>query len=461
MPFTKEIFSLINSRRDLLISRTILYLNVIAYAIIITSVIVSLFLLFYKGLYLSKTVRTIIISYSLLPILIFLFSISTYERILPNTPFNYRSLFNLSLLLLYIILPSLIILNRYENVIGNSIAAFNLLILISTIISPFISPFFKNKKINISKFVSDTTIYFWSNNNYLINPSFFENINIYHDRYREYFDQKNLEIFQTSFLNASREHIVLSNAVKNNGLLNNDIKLNLLDIGGHNGLFTTKLISNIDISLKKITMIDPIKNIEYQSNLEAFCSQIEIHQQKIEDFLSNHPSKYELVLASHSLYSYLDQDEKNFSALANTLIDSLSDNGLLIIILGSKESPAYNLKNDIIELLLNEKKNDTDLEKYQTHFSGRNDIHSKTYMIDNYIDIDQLILNDDILSGWVAYFTRTPIIKDKILLDQVKKLFHLYSSKSFHYPKCSEIFDLTGSTKYMLHKTKALLVWKK
>ena len=156
------------------------------------------------------------------------------------------------------------------------------------------------------------------------------------------------------------------------------------------------------------------------------------------------------------MFNFLD-NKSNQELITHRIKSFLDVNGLAVIILGSKNSPAYSLKSSIIEFMLNEKNTDSNADELTKLIQLDNELKYTTLNIDNFINMSKILNDSDKLCNWISYFTRTPKITNDYDLIQIKKMIFYYSIEGKHIP---DLCQQTGNNEneYLLHKTKAILI---
>ena len=441
------------SNRGILLSKTILSLSRIGLVIFAISLGISIFLTFYKDFTLNITSRVILVSISLIPLFISLYVFFVFESIYSNSSYSYEVFFKLILFITYLIMPAMVIIYRYDGLYINSLTFINILPIALFVLNPFL----KSNKISIVDEIKEILFTTWSRAPFSINTSFFSVLQISQERYKEYLNSETLEIFQSSFLKSTNEDKLIASRIKQTQYLQNKIT-DILDIGGYDGTFTKKLLEQLNLKEINITLVDPIKKENYNNNLKKISNSVNYIQGKFEDFIPKINMKFDLIIASHSLYAFLDKNEDNIKISTNQILKFLKPGGLTIILLGSSKNPAYSFKNHITQYILNLSNNDMSAEKFISYLQKRNDISFNTIHIDNYIDLTELLTDDNLFSKWVSYFARIPVIKDNYLIKQMKKLALYYSIKSSELPECVNVIDKNSEKDYLLHKTVCILI---
>jgi 2-polyprenyl-3-methyl-5-hydroxy-6-metoxy-1,4-benzoquinol methylase len=246
-----------------------------------------------------------------------------------------------------------------------------------------------------------------------------------------YVDMNAIKVFQEHFVPYSREAELIKahfNSGKSQFKLSTG-NLKMLDIGGYNGVFTVKLLKQLHVKIDSIEVVEPIDvEVDYRRNLSPEFSNINFVKNKLEEYNSN--STFNLVLASHSLYSSIDNKKyDNNQAFINNLLSFLDKDGIIIVILGNSNGKAYSLKKELNKLILNEETQDTNSYEFEDELKRQTEICYEKISIDNYIEIKKILQEEQTLKEWVSYFARVPIVEDKHTMEGIKDLFNIFSVK--------------------------------
>jgi hypothetical protein len=396
----------------------------------------------------------------LLPVFIFSAITVLYENLYPQRGFTDKTIWNLFVFFVYLIVPVFLFSYRYEKI-------FIILTALPTIawmVDPWI-----NKQKEKQPLLKDIYYIFWKSwgkKVMSINELHFRNDSKSKSkREKEYTHCEALRIFQESFVNDSVEIKHIVKHLKETEFITPEKSLTVLDIGGFNGEFTAKLLGKLGMHIEQIVVVEPIEEVEheYKNNLSSFTSDITFNCGKFEDYHQNTDIKYDLILASHSLYSSIDNSEDDYYDTALTrLLSFLDKNGLLLLIMGSKSSNAYSLKADLLKMFFPEKIEDSNSEEIGKRLDKRGDIHSAFISVDNCINLNDFIEDEEKLKKWVSYFARVPEITDSFMLEMVKDIFMNHSIKYEQLPECSkELYNRyvnNDNVDLLLHKTKVFLI---
>jgi 2-polyprenyl-3-methyl-5-hydroxy-6-metoxy-1,4-benzoquinol methylase len=449
----KEKISLINNR-DILFSKSLLVFNIFAMFIYLICFGFSIYFFNNTENYLSLTQRNHYIYFSFIPLISFNYTFWAYENLYPNRQFNNSTIIKLLVFIMYLSIPSIILIFRYKIDLSQIKSLHKTLGLLLFVIGPFLA--YIKLKINIIDTILDICFRPWSNNLESLKSKYFSKKVIESQRVTHYLNKENLDIFQNSFIESTVEDIKIINHIKSTEFLKGKRDLSVLDIGGHNGIFTEKILHGIDRKISSIDMVDPVHNKYYEDNLKAICTKINVTNLAFEEYTTLTEKKFDLILASHSLYNYLD-NKKNQALIINKIKSFLKPNGLAIIVLGSKNSPAYSLKSSIIEFMLNEKNSDSNADGLTESIQLEKELKYSILNIDNFINMNEILNDSNKLCNWISYFTRTPKITNDYDLVQIKKMIYYYSIEGKHIPDlCNQARN--NDSEYLLHKTKAILI---
>ena len=449
----KEKISLINNR-DILFSKSLLIFNIFAMFTYIICLLFSLYFFINTENYLSLTQRNHYIYFSFIPLISFNYTFWAYENLYPNRQFSNSTIVKLFVFILYLSIPSLILIFRYKIDLSQIKDFYKTLGFLLFVIGPLLAT---NKlKINIIDAILDICFRPWSNNLESLKSKYFSKKVLESQRVTHYLNKENLDIFQNSFLESTVEDIKIINHIKSTEFLKGKRNLSVLDIGGHNGIFTRKILNGLGKNISSIDMVDPVYNSDYEINLKAVCNKISVTNSLFEDYTTLTEKKFDLILASHSLYNYLD-NKPNQELIIKKIKSFLKPNGLAIIVLGSKNSPAYSLKSAIIEFMLNENNSDSNADGLTESIQLGTELKYSVLNIDNFINMNEILNDSNKLCNWISYFTRTPKITNDYDLVQIKKMIYYYSIEGKHIPDlCNQTRN--NDSEYLLHKTKAILI---
>jgi hypothetical protein len=134
--------------------------------------------------------------------------------------------------------------------------------------------------------------------------------------------------------------------------------LNVLDIGGGDGRYTAALLGMLEergFSVKSIKMVDPVDwHTAYRENLDAkgIKAPISFVDDRFDRFQAS--DKYDLVIASHSLYATMeanDVEDLRMAAIVNRLMTLKGDGGRVVVLLASEVGAAYQFKRVALQHL--------------------------------------------------------------------------------------------------------------
>lgn len=438
------------------LSNLVKLISIIILTIFISLIIFSLYLLLFPKTYLSISLRATLLGFSFMPVMLVLLIAWIYETIPVKRSYSFQTTFSLLILLSYLFLPSIIILFRYNNIISSitkSIAAVQLLLLI-------IGPIFKLKGINLLPIIKSIFIDFSSSNYKAINLGLFnKSRELSKSRDSQYFDKKILDSFQCSFNSCTNEHTSISSCIKNTSFLGDNRKLDILDIGGYDGNFLNMLLNETGIQVESLHCIDPnLQDEQYKKYFAQLTSHLKLSSIKFEDYNKTEIENYDLIVANHSLYSFFDKNQENIDLAINDIQKFAKNNSLIILTLGSKNSPAYEFKNSVYELIFNEKCKDITIEHLVDELKKRPDLNIRLKYTDNYVDATTLLQDEELFSHWVEYFVRVKLDIDQYITSQIKEILRFYSFFGSQLAECQKSRNLTVGNEYLLHKTGTILI---
>lgn len=298
-------------------------------------------------------------------------------------------------------------------------------------------------------------------------------IDLIHEKYRveSYQNLENLKIFQNT-LSCTRFE-----AKESATLISVDIdEIRILDIGGFDGTFMHNLIIYTSWTNKKIIIdvIEPLNTESaYKVNLSSLIDKnnitIEFYMFTYQEWYSNNECKYNLIIASHSLYAICDNYDLDGQTILKQLKALLLKDAEILIILSSKYSQAYTLKRELLnKLFKNPLKNDLTMLSFCNQnklvftqdLEGTFDIKSIT--VDSYIDLTDLLKNQTNLINWLSYFIRVNYINKDMYTSLLQDIVNHYILRGNELPEClSKYFWETSTAVYgnnslLLHKTEIM-----
>ncbi|MEH6764594.1 MAG: hypothetical protein V7655_08835 [Aequorivita antarctica] len=441
---------------------------------LIIQISVCLFLLFKKDFFLTNYERTFFIIMFSTPIFLFIISYFIYENLYPESKPKKTLRIVALFWIIYLFTPSLILFFRYSDFV-NVFAIIVGGITIIGLIGVSDKSVNKFKILSVFKDVKYIMFDFWNKRNNQLKQEHFEN-NLSQVREDQYIDKENLKVFQETISCP----LIDVNAIFNNKYFE-DIQgeISVLDIGGAEGKFTANLLKTYKSKengnfVSKIQLIDPVDlKEEYIKNLSSIVDSSNIKNSKItfEKWNQPSPEKYNLVIASHSLYAAIDNKAMSIDDLITKLKRYVKDkNSLVLIILASREGRAYSFKKHALKLIFDEDCYDVDSNKLiQNLFK----YDFKNVQTDNYIDLSEYLkeYEDDKkenLIKWLSYFLRvdennfkaqklTQIVE--LLKYYVQPLYELsnYEIENFTKLNFPKPMDKNNSM-LLLHKTDIIVL---
>lgn len=469
----KKTFAFI-SNKSIVFSRFVKSIVLFGLVIYTASFVTSIYLLFDKatcfGLndhinYFSNSQRATITIIMSIPLFISYSVITYYENLFhPRQKLNFNTIITLLLFQVILLLPIIFFLCRYYDVLYG-------LIIVFSFAGISIPTFFSKKSHAMLKNIVYIHWTAWTPKCDSVDSNHFINGSLQESREAIYTDEASLSTFQKHFLPYTTEDDVIRKLLTAKYNLKEIRKknLNILDIGGHDGTFTTRLLKKSQIKkVERIDAIEPISTLKdtYVSNLSPFVNRkkIKYHTVKFEDFNPDGYS-YDIILASHSLYSPIDnlKFSRKYEEVLNVLGKILNDDGLVIIILGSNDGMAYSLKKDVTRLILNHEIKDTCSEDLNNELRSNSYWNYRKTSVDNYLKIKPLLDNKEDFKKWISYFARVPIINDDYLIEQIINLFEIYSIKYSELPEIVKEYyhDSEKDSLLLCHKTEIFILSKK
>lgn len=452
------------------LNKVVRLLSSIAIITFILSLAISIILYFKSSVYYFEIwQRNLFIIISFIPIFIYLLVYYLYENIYPlwktSTTLFIKSLF----LILVFLAPSILVVYRFSD-IPNSVAW---LIAIFPILNIILSIFNTNSKdLNKYLFVFNDIKYilfgFWSNDNREIRQEHF-NYNIQNDREEYYSNEETLGVFQETLSCPLIEAVEVANQITLE-----EREISILDIGGYDGVFTFNLVANLTkkgFTFKDLSVIDPIdKKMQYANRLQKVVlpDNINFYNEDFENWSLKYPKEFNLVIASHSLYSIIDNNSITIDQILRKLSGLLKrGDGEIIIILANKSSRAYSYKEYVFNTVYDKKMTDInamDFYKKIEQCANQLKLVSSEQIVDCFIDVSSILEENaegkEKLKKWLSYFVRIDNVNDEQYFVLKRSLLNCYSQHFYELPEYlityfKEIVDkeIDFEKRILLHKT--------
>ena len=436
----------------------------------------SLAMIFWKPrIFLTNVALGYFVIASFIPIFLFVFAFYIYENFYflkrTNSWIKLTSFF----WIFYLIVPDLILLYRFTDLIQNNKAISIILFVVPPLFWLFGGNLDKTNFLRVSHVFKDIKYImykFWIKQDAAFEKNHFED-DIIKEREPFYTDKSGIEIFQKTISCSkidAEAAFELSLSTKLNG------RISVLDIGGGEGEFSFNLLNKYrsargnDIS--KIQYVDPVNFFnEYKQKLNGVISESNIFKEitSYEKWTPTHKEKYNLIIASHSLYSAIDNNKSSVDTLIKKMKSNKADKGVILIVMASSEGRAYSFKKDALKIIFGEERFDIDSNLFKERLTES----YQSKQIDNYIDLTDFIEEYDEgkpenLKKWISYFLR---VDTKSLTGQnlasviallkyyIQPLHELGDSDirkftAFGYPKPLD----KNKSKVLPHKTEIILL---
>ena len=419
---------------------------------------------------------TYFIIVSFIPMVFFVFAFYVYENFYFLKSTNILIRVKSLIWILYLTIPDFILIYRFTSFIQNN-KYLTVIPTVGTILFWFLGGNWDTnvafKYIRVFKDIKYIMYSFWVKQDSAFEKNHFED-NIIKEREPLYIDKAGIEMFQKTIscpkLDAEAA-FDLSLSTKLKG------PVSVLDIGGGEGQFSFNLLNSYKSipgnTITKIQYVDPVNFIaEYKSKLKTLIDESKIFEQttNYEKWSPTHIEKYDLVIASHSLYSAIDNNKSNIELLIKKIKSNTANNGVILIVMASREGRAYSFKKYALKIIFGEDRYDVDSNLLKEHLTDS--FTSK--QVDNYIDLTDFIKeydsgNPDNLKKWISYFLRVNIksLSGQNLARVIKLLkyfvqpLHEFSNCdidkfiSANYPKPLD----RNESKILSHKTEVILLY--
>jgi SAM-dependent methyltransferase len=250
----------------------------------------------------------------------------------------------------------------------------------------------------------------------------------------------------------------------------------MLDLGGGEGTFTRNLLealSSDGVIVSDLRMSDPVHwGAEYAANISGLSN---VAVPVVENYhtvaTAVRNDKFDFILASHSLYALLDGAATGTRNPIDELLDALRPGGVLLVVLASGRSHAYDFKTAALSRLFGVDPGDVvaeDLERGLRRAPAKGPNARRD--IDNVIDLTNCVSHfeagqPDALHAWLSYFLRVDVKGLEPLLQHELEFMLLQHTMRFPaVPEClrqahssGKAVVLTDSSVVLLHRTTALL----
>lgn len=223
----------------------------------------------------------------------------------------------------------------------------------------------------------------------------------------------------------------------------------ILDVGSSDGILLENLISELSQRVKAkiaVVALEPDreafsylnKRFKDVNDTESKGFSIDCLKMKLEDYLlkTNDQQKYDLILCSHVFYHFKPAIWK---LMIFKLSEKLKDNGILITILDSYDSPIYKLKPEVIRYFVS-----CEDKIFGDEISGENFSaflnKFKIHFYDSYINSYLLLAADKIIQDFfciLSFLYRHKIIQNS---SSHKLIFNWMKANS--YPVDSNYYEI-------------------
>jgi hypothetical protein len=251
----------------------------------------------------------------------------------------------------------------------------------------------------------------------------------------------------------------------------------ILDIGGYEGLFTSNMISRLEmnaITCKKVVNVDPIDaESKYRESLERNTSgDVNFHHAMggFEHYSPDHMEQFDIVLASHSLYSIIDNNKMTIDAVLNRMKLFCAPNGFIVVILISKEGRSYRYKRECYSKVFGKDALDDLTSATIKDALTRSGIRYWSYVVNNFFNFTKIVRTEDInvafknetLNSWISYFMRLTKIGKTEKLHLYKQLFYniqkLHETIGFDSDEVLKRFQLDiNESRILTHKSEIVI----
>lgn len=451
--------------RSVTLSRIVRFIAVVGGGLYVVLIIAALMLWYRTDIHLEGWMKTTFTLVALLPLFMSLFIIHLYEQLAVQRHYTLPALVKLGLFQLYLVIPAVIVLLRYEQVLDYSSSVVEVLGILILLLSPF---FAKTKSVRIWAEIRHVYYQAWTLSGETIDSSHFLGHHMLDERRSYYFDPVTLRTFQDTFTEISNEPESVVKLLRRNGVLDRlrGRELSLLDIGGYDGASTERLLLKLRLSFNRVHAMDPAPvQSKYLERVGRHARTVTAERAGFQDYSSNPKKKFDIVLMSHSAYALVDMEGFDSATLIQHVLSHLNTQGLVIITLGSRDSTAYAVKRAILNLIYGQCEEDLNAEvvhKIGLSIAQQSGCTHVAAKVDNYIHVDPIVANPTALSQWASYFARVPLLSDKFVLENIKAIIMSHSVLSNEIPECTRNgkFNVHSAEWLLPHKTEIQLIYK-
>ncbi|PIT02758.1 hypothetical protein TSA1_19875 [Bradyrhizobium nitroreducens] len=187
-----------------------------------------------------------------------------------------------------------------------------------------------------------------------------------------------------------------------------------LDIGCGEGTFTSTLIREMQIvgvaGPQSIYAFDPdIENLTFYKSRLRGCNELALTTSNSTLERAQLDRSSDLVICSHSLYGMMENPSLTGTERVNQIrriLSSVAPDGLVFMSLASANSPAYEVKRDILRVL-NLKNPSAHGEELQSYLILAGSGAKATYH-SSYMDVTEILDDSSAMIKWCSYFCRVP-----------------------------------------------------
>jgi hypothetical protein len=357
----------------------------------------------------------------------------------------------------YTYIPVFLMLTRYVKI------DFRLVyFVIFTIVMTFIRQFIKNtdgyRLYDIKYLLVDV----WSHDLDGVDLRYYDQMPLNTSRKPSFYYAEGLSIFQDTYCDYNDLYIGINEFIRRKvDVICDDI---VLDIGGYDGAFSSKVLNELPAGVAEVDLIDPVdKYAEYSKNLRNNIK-VNFYRKRYDDYKCDIDRKYKLIVASHSLYSCIDDKSSSPERILDSILGMLCEGGVAIIIMGNEKSAAYRFKADVLyQVYLSEEatvssKNYIDVLR-RAEYRVRCNFMIDTY--DTYFRMTDVLDDKQRMIDWISYFIRVSQEDSICAFDEIKSLMKLYCYQYASVVECAKgNVMLSDSDVVMPHKVDVIFLMR-
>ena len=225
-----------------------------------------------------------------------------------------------------------------------------------------------------------------------------------------YSEHQSLSVFLPSLSYHSIGAVMFSDIILRSGLTG----FRMLDIGAGDGQFSVALVRKLhelNIDIFSIVGLDPDSdNLDaYKKSFLNVTTSVETLVGEIEGYRTWPAVRFDIIIASHSLYEFLENPEiasEEKVAFAKHLYRMLNPGGMILLSLAGRSSHAYKVKRDVLSMLAIDDRSAYGEDLFDIIRQAFSDDQIGFSAYDSYMDASFAIASSEHIASWTRYFCR-------------------------------------------------------